>query len=267
MNKVLISHILMLILTSQLFSFNFSSTPKQLSAHYIAPSQDINLLLCKLESNGFSILANTKILDKHTIITITNQELQNTNSYMATLQINVNPKEIRVQNPSYLAAAYLGKTYRYGQFKHTVNSLENVLGKLNNSQQKVDLSALAHYHFMYGLPKREDTISIQKGSDLINKVSSVQAEKYIAYTLTLPNGSILVGHKLRKKTNKFLEMIGEEENFQILPYEAIIQNDEVTIMSPKYYLALSLPKLSLHQFMQIASVPDTIYRNIKKAYR
>ncbi|CAA6799492.1 MAG: Unknown protein [uncultured Sulfurovum sp.] len=267
MNKVLITTTLMLILTSKLFSFNFSSPPKQLSAYYIAPSQDINLLLCKLQDNGFSILANTKILDKHTVITITNQELQDTNSYMATLQVNVNPKEIRVQNPSYLAAAYLGENYRYGQFKHTVNSLENALSKLDNSFQKADLSTLAQYRFMYGLPKREDTISIQKGSNLISKVSSVQAEKYIAYTLTLPNGSVLVGHKLRKKTNKFLEIIGEEENCQILPYEAIIQNDEVTMMSPKYYLALSLPKLSLHQFMQIASVPDTIYRNIKKAYR
>jgi hypothetical protein len=212
-------------------------------------------------------LATTNILKGQSIITITNQELQNTNSYMATIQVNVNHKEVRVQTPSYLAAAYLGNDYSYGQFKDTVNALERVLGTLRNGLHKAEFSTLENYRFMYGLPKKEDTLVIKRASKLIEKVSSLEAKQYIAYTLTLPNGATLVGHKLRAKTNKFLQILSQEKNAQILPYEAMIIGDEVSIMNPKYYLALSLPMLSLHEFMQIASVPDQIYRNIKKAYK
>lgn len=267
MKKILTNYTLVLILSIQLFAMNFTTIPKEVSAHYVASNQNLHLLISKLQNNNFTILAITKILEKQNVITITNQELQNTNSYMATLQINVNDKEVRVQNPSYLAAAYLGKNYRYGQFKNTINKLEDVLGTLHNSKQRANFSTLKNYSFMYGLPKKEDTLIVTRANNLIEKVSSVKTRQYIAYTLTLPNGSTLVGHKLRARTNKFLEILGQEKNAQILPYEAMIIGNEVSILNPKYYLALSLPLLSLHEFMQIASVPDQIYRNVKKAYK
>jgi hypothetical protein len=267
MNKVLTKYALILIFSRELFGFNFSQIPKQISAHYIAPSQNIQLLIGKFQRNGFTVLATTNIFKDHKVITITNQELQNTNSYLATIQVCIGPNEIRVQNPSYLAAAYLGSAYRYGQFKNTVNSLERTLGTLQNGFQKADFSSLENYRFMYGLPKKEDTLIIKSTTKLIEKVSTLEAKRYIAYVLTLPNGSTLVGHKLRAKTTRFLQILGQEKNSQILPYEAMITGNEVRIMNPKYYLALSLPQLSLHEFMQIASVPDQIYRNIKKAYK
>lgn len=267
MKKLFIYSTLLLLLSIKLFAFNFSSVPKQISAHYLAPSQNLNLLISKLKTNGFTILATTTILKKYHIITITNKELQNTNSYMATLQINVSPNEIRVQNPSYLAAAYLGNSYHYGQFKKTINALEHSLGSLTNGIQKAKFSTLANYRFMYGLPKKDDVLGIKKATKLIEKISNKNSKKYIAYSLKLPNGTILVGHKLGTKTYKFLEKLGQERNSQILPYEAMIKGNEVSIMNPKYYLTLSLPQLSLSEFMEIASVPDQIYRNIKKAYK
>ncbi len=265
MHKILTRFTLILILSFPLLASN--AIPKQLSAYYTAPKQKIELLINKFQSNGFSVLATTKILEKYNIITITNTELQNTNSYMATLQVNVNDKEIRIQNPSYLAAAYLGKNYHYGQFQNTIDALKRVLGTLNGGFQKADFSTLATYSFMYGLPQKEDTLTIKKSRRLIEKISSPRVSQYIAYTLVLPNGSILVGHKLRKKTTKFLEELAQLKNAQILPYESMIIGNEATMMNPKYYLALSLPMLSLQEFMKIASVPDQIYRNIKKAYK
>ncbi|CAA6826389.1 MAG: Unknown protein [uncultured Sulfurovum sp.] len=267
MNKLFTGYALTLLLSIKLFGFDFTTEPKQISAHYIAPSQNLQLLISKFQNNGFTVLATTKIIGKYTVITISNQELQNTNSYMATLQVNVNDKEIRVQNPSYLAAAYLGNAYVYGQFKNTVDALEHVLGTLHGGFQKTDFSTLGNYRFMYGLPKKEDILIIKRAVGLLEKISTIKSEPYIAYTLTLPNGAVLVGHHLRTKTTKFLQILSQEENAQILPYEAMITGNQVSIMNPKYYLALSLPMLSLHQFMQIAAVPDQIYRNIEKAYR
>ncbi|CAA6802809.1 MAG: Unknown protein [uncultured Sulfurovum sp.] len=256
-----------ILLPIQLLAFNFSSTPKEISAHYIAPPQEMNTLITKLTKNGFTIVAITNILEDYDIITISNQELQSTNSYMATLQVNVNAKDTRVQNPSYLAAAYLGKSYYYGQFKNTVNALERALGSLSESFQKADFDSLAEYCFMYGLPKKEDILSIKRGSSFSKNLLTFKAKEYIIYTLTLPNGNILVGHKLRVKTSNFLQILHQEKNAQMLPYEAMINEQGVTILNPKYYLALSLPLLTLQEFMQIASVPDRIYRNIKKAYQ
>ena len=267
MHKILTNYILIVIFSIELYAINFTTPPQKLSAYFVAPNQNLKTVIKKLKSNGFTVLATTNILKGYDVITITNQELQNTNSYMATLQLNVNQKEIRVQNPSYLAAAYLGKSYTYGQFKDTINALELTLGTLINDFQKANLSTLSEYRFMYGLPKKEDNLGVKKAKKLLEKISTLKAKKYIAYTLTLPNGTTLVGHKLDAKTNKFLQIINQGKNSQMLPYEAMINGDEVSIMSPKYYLALSLPMLSLHEFMQIASVPDQIYRNIKKAYK
>jgi len=267
MKKIRTHNLLLLLLCTQLFGAKAIPLLQQLPSYYVAPIQDLTLLTDKLQHNGFTILATTKILENNHIVTITNKELQSTNSYMATLQINVNPHSIHLQNPAYLAAAYLGKHYSDGQFQNTIDALKDALDKLDEGPYKVDASSLENYCFMYGLPTKQDILRVKKSSNLIEKISDDKSEEFIAYSLTLPNGSILVGHKLREKTNDFLKLLREEENAQILPYEAMINGDEVTIMNPKYYLSLSFPQLTLEEFIQIASVPDNIYRNIKQAYK
>jgi len=267
MEKRFTLYLLLFIVTYPLSGIEFSQKPKKLPAYYTAPSQDIAIIERNLLYQGFEILAVTSIFPGSTVITITNEELKNTNSYLATLQISVNAQDVRVQNPSYFGAAYLGEQYYYGKFYDTITALENALGTLNSSSQKVDFTNLASYCFMYGLPKREDMLKIERGPSLVEKISTKKAKQSIAYQLKLPNGSTLVGHKLSHKTNEFLTILGEHKNTQVLPYETIINGNEVSMMNPKYYLALSFPKLTLHQFMQIASTPDQIYRNIKKTYQ
>jgi len=95
---------------------------------------------------------------------------------------------------------------------------------------------------------------------------SDKAKKYIAYTLKLPNGTVLVGHKLSKQTNMFLNTIGSERNSNLLPYQSLIKGDKVVILDPKYYLALSLPLLSMADFMKISSVPRGIEKEIEHVY-
>ena len=254
-----------LLLTTNALAFDFSSTPRKLSAHYVAPAQAVDTVKAKLTENGFTVLATTNIIKGHDVITITNDELKATNSYMATLQVSVSGSEIRVQNPSYLGAAYLGDNYNYGKFKTTVNALEKAFGSLKGSTQKADFSDLSDFNFMMGMPKLKDAITVKEGKGLASKVTG--ANKHVAYTLTLPNGLTLVGHKLRGKTNKFLKTLGQEKNAQILPYESMVYGNAVQILDPKYYLALSLPQLSMGEFMEIASVPDQIEKDIKRAYK
>jgi len=249
--------------------FNFDTVPKTLSAYYIAKNQPLMGLSQKLKENGFEILAETEVLKDKIILTISNNELKNTNSYLATLHLLVNnvENEIRVQNPSYFAAAYLQENYKYGQFRKTLYALEQVLGKMYESKDIYEFSKLAHFQFLLGMPYLQDTRAIRESQNFTHPLNEKKIGKNIAYTLKLPNGSILVGHKLRRRVHQFLTKIHQCENAQILPYESIIQNGKVSILNPKYYLALSLPLLDLNTFMKIASSPDAIENAIKRAYQ
>jgi hypothetical protein len=257
--------IAVVLTTNAVAEFNFSQVPAQLSTYYASPIQPLDSLKEKLTNSGFEIVGSTEVLSGETVLTLTNDELKATNSYMATLQLLVNTinNEIRVQNPSYLGAAYLQDNYKYGQFKSTLTALQSVLGSINEVDEKTDFDDLASYQFMFGMPRVKDTISVIKGNNLESKTSTPQ----VAYTLKLPNGSLLVGHTLSKRSRKFLGKIKQEHNAQLLPYEAIIQNNEVRILDPKYYLALSLPLLSMGDFMKIATTPDHILKDIQKVYQ
>ena len=242
--------------------------PKKLSTYYAAQLQDIDSLKQKLEANGFKVLAVTPILKGKTVLTITNDELLATNTWLATLHLLVNEgNEIRVQNPSYFGAAYLQKKYKYGQFAQTLKALQAVLGDMYEVDEKYPLDDLRKYQFMFGMPYLNDTIKVAEGDDLLSKVMGKSGNKYVAYTLKLPNGNVLVGHKLRNRTNRFLEKIETERDANILPYESMIIGNKAVMLDPKFYLALSIPQLSMSEFMKIASAPGEIEKDVKRAYK
>ena len=238
--------------------------PAVLSTYYAAKAQDANKVKSKLKANGFSILATTAPIKGATVITITNKELKNTNSWLATLNVLVNEKEVRVQNPSYFAAAYLQDKFKYGQFTGTLKSLQKALGDLYTVKDEFKLAKLPKYHFMMGMAYVNDTIEVGEGADLVTKLKD---NKYVAYSLKLPNGATLVGHSLRSRTNKFLLKIDAGNNALILPYRSIIKDGKAIMLDPKYYLAVSLPLLSMGQFMKIASAPGEIEKDIKRTYK
>ncbi len=238
--------------------------PAVLSTYYTAKAQSVDKVKSKLKANGFSILATTAPIKGSTVITVTNKELKNTNSWLATLNVLVNEKEVRVQNPSYFGAAYLQDKFKYGQFAGTLKSLQKALGDLYTVSDEFKLAKLAKYHFMMGMAYVDDTIEVGEGTDLVTKLKD---NKYVAYSLKLPNGATLVGHSLRSRTNKFLLKIDAGHNALILPYRSIIKDGKAIMLDPKYYLAVSLPLLTMGEFMKIASAPGEIEKDIKRTYK
>jgi len=232
---------------------------EDISTYLVSKPASLSDVQSKLQSNGFKVLATT-----NDVITITNPELQATNSYVATLQVHVGSSGVRVQNPAYFGAAYLQSNYKKGQFKGTVDALTKALGSMSGSTEKLDSSDLEGYHFMMGMPYFEDAVTVVTGADFSKKIAG---GANVAYTLTLPNGALLVGHKLGGATRGFLDTLGQQGNAQILPYESLVYSDKVLMMNPKYYLALSLPQLSMGEFMKISDVPGKIEDDIKKAYK
>jgi len=258
------------VLSSSLSAeFKFDKAPKEMSAYYSSKLQPLATVQSKLKKNGFKILVTTKVVGNQNVITITNAELQATNSYLATLNVLVNSSanEIRVQNPSYFGSAYLQDKYTYGQFKSTLNALEKALGTMKGVKEKSNFKDLADYNFMFGMPHFSDAITVAEGDKIYKKLDNAKVAKNIAYRLSLPNGNILVGHKLGAETNGFLKKIGQQKNAQLLPYQALVFGNQVQILNPKYYLALSLPLLSMGDFMKISSTPDMIEKDIKNVYK
>lgn len=47
----------------------------------------------------------------------------------------------------------------------------------------------------------------------------------------------------------------------------LIEDNEAKIMHPKYYLAISYPKLSMGDFMSISSTPDDIEDYMKGLFK
>jgi len=245
-----------------------ATPPKNLSVYYEADPQTVESMMYHLETNGFIVLAKDEILQGKTVISFTSEALKSTNSFMSVLHLLVNEgEEIRVQNPSYFAAAYLQDAYHYGDFNTTLQALDSALGGMYEVKEKYELDALAEYHFMFGMPNVNDTVLLAKGDDLEMKVEKAGKSKAISYALKLPNGALLVGHSLSAKIYGYLKVINAENNAQIFPYEVMIEKGSAFMLAPKYYLALSLPQLSMTDFLKIASAPEEIANEIKKSYK
>ncbi len=242
--------------------------PEKLSAYYAANPQTIEALKGRLKENGFEILGTNEILKGKTVVTVTNDTLKKSNTFLAALNLLVDgTDEIRVQNPSYFAAAYLGDAFHYGQYKDVLKALQAALGDMYLTADMMDYAKLKTYSFMPDMAHFADFVEVSEGDDLADKVSGDNGKNYIAYTVKLPDGALLVGHKMRTHSNKFLTKIGETKNAQLLPYQSIIKDGKAYMMDPTYYLALSLPLLTMEDFMKIASTPDDIGLNVGRAYR
>ncbi len=235
-------------------------------AYLVSNGTTVEDLTAKLKANGFEIVATTPVLEGEDVVTVTNDELKNTNGFASVINIlvNKNANEVRAQNPDYIGRAFLGKNYKSGMFDKTINALQASMGELYGSTEELKTDKLAGYHFMMGMPYFGDTIELATGEDLSSKAAHSDT---VAYTLKLPNGSVLVGHKLGRRTSKFLKKIGMTQDAALLPYTSLIQGNKAVMMDPKYYLALSIPQLSMGEFMKIATIPDAIKKDIAKTYK
>jgi uncharacterized protein (DUF302 family) len=241
--------------------------PKMMSAYYAAQVQPIKEIKQKLEKNGFKILSTVESFPGHVVLSITNVQLQATNTFMAVLNMHIDLKnEIRIQNPSYFAKAYLQDKFKYGQFSKTLTALQNVLGDMYEVEDVYSTDKLADFQFMIGMPYFDDVKELAEGKNLVDKVKNGKS-KQVLYTLTLPNGATLVGHNLEESTHKFITKINVVRNINLLPYQSLIYKNKAVILDPTYYLALSLPLLKMSDFMKIASTPEDIQKDIETVYK
>jgi len=239
----------------------------KIPAYYNAPFSTANTVKSKLGKAGFKVLTTYSPAAKENlkVIVFTNKALKTLASKkkrgFAAIQrvmVDSSAKTVRVTNPTYWLKAFMQKDYKAGIDTKIKSNLTKALGKLTATKDVLKEGDLAGYHFMMAMPYYEDMLELKKGA-------TVDSKKKL-FEVKLSNGSKLVGVKMPKNSENFIDKIGVE-NAILLPYTVLIENGKVYALHAKYYLALSYPLLSMGQFITISSIPDTIEKKLKKALK
>jgi len=254
-----------------LFVTTLSLEAKEISAYYSASYQSIDEVKNKLEKEGFEVVATYAPAKKEYlhVLLFTNPELkalasQKKRGFAAIERLIVNSKEktVQVSNPNYWLRAFMQTSFKQAKATKLKVSLTNALGSLVSTKDVLAEKNIAGYHYAISMPYYQDMVELKGEKDLLNKIKN----KKKVFELKLSDTSTLVGIKMSKGTEKFIESTGEK-NALALPYTILIEDDKAYALQPKYYLAISNPLLSLSQFMKISSIPDAIIRKLKKAFK
>ena len=248
---------------------------KELSPVLFAPYEKADAIEKKLKSGGFDVVATYHALPQSTTIVFTDDILQKeaakkNRAFIAVMKVFIDDKtkKVSISNPIYFGKAFMQDDYNEAAFKKEQSKLKEALGNLTPSKDRLDEDDLDGYHFMMGMPYYEDQVEVAEGNieQLTAKLKSYEGGKHVLFVLPLSNGAALIGYDLNDDTEKFADKIGRD-NAALLPWTIKLEDAKATILHPKYYIAISYPKLSMGDFMGIRSVPDKIEEEIEAAFK
>ncbi len=182
--------------------------------------------------------------------------------------------EVSMINPMYIFYAYLDDDAdKY--HKELLNIDSDIKASLSNFGKEFspfggseEADDLKKYRFMAFMPRFSDPVELNEfssfnyGLTTINKnLETGKGNTTKVYELIFPDKKIAIFGIGLLDTEKgeahFLPIIGEE-NIAAMPYEIILQGDEVSMFHGKYRFALHWPELSMGKFMKIMSTPGDV---------
>ncbi len=226
----------------------------------------------RLKDAGFTILTSAKLDKKAKLVSVvfTNKELitlasKANRGFASTLRVLVNKKEkqISITNPLYVLKGFLQDDFDKGVATKLLTALTSKFENLKNSGDSLKFQLLPNYQFMNGMPHYQDTIVVATGDNLLEKIKN---NKKVFFEQKLDNGSVLIGVHLNKRTNNFLKKIGSK-NGALLPMPVLIEGGKAVMLDPKYYISIMYPRLTMSEFMKIATIPDAMVKDSKRVFR
>ena len=178
-------------------------------------------------------------------------------------------------NPEYLFYAYFQEKMNNASFNSDALKISaKVLSTMESvgSLQETfggDLSAekLMKYRYMAGMPNFEKPVSLaefdtyDQGLAAIRNGLSKHEDKIQVYEIVCDSKETAIfgiGMKEKEKGEAhFLPIIGES-HVAAMPYEIILQGNEVTMLHGRFRLALHWPELTMGTFMKIKSAPGDV---------
>jgi len=226
---------------------------EDVSTYLVGAYVDVDTAKAKLTEAGFEVVTTYKVDKKgeYTTVVFTNADLKASanktdRGFAAILRLLVNneKKEISITNPVYFGKAFLQDDFNYQSAVKIQKSLAAAFGELKHSDDKWNYEELSGYHFMMGMPYYEESAVLSEGenADLLKKAKAYKKGKNLIFELQIGEGRTLLGYALGRKTSKFVKKIGYQ-NAQVLPYTILIEEGKAKALAPKYYIAVSYPKL------------------------
>jgi uncharacterized protein (DUF302 family) len=253
----------------------------EVSAYFTGAAMSVDGAKKALESNGFEVLTTYNIdkKGKYVSVVFTNDMLKKvsnkpTRGFASILRVLVDNenKKISVTNPKYFLKAFLQDDYNEKDAQALSDTLAKTFGSLDLTADALEADNLDGYHFMIGMPYYEDMEVVAEGkcSDLIAKAEKYTKKKKgkegVVFNLKLADDRYILGVKVGSKTSKFPKKIGYA-NSQLLPYTVLVEKGEAKILAPKYFIAISYPELAMSEFMNIATIPGAINKDITKMFK
>jgi hypothetical protein len=269
MKKLLLSGVLASLLTASL-------TAKDISTYEYAAFKNTNDVKSALTDKGFNVVGEYDAMDNpnYHVIAYTNAAMQqdaakDDRGFAAVQKVLVDKKDntLVLTNPEYFLHAFLQDDFQEATAQNINKSLSAAFGTLLASPDKLEDDDIAGYHFMMGMPYYEDMIEVAKGDNLLAKLKKNAGENLV-FEIKLKNATLVgVAMPTAKGEKSYVPAIKGEKHAAFLPYMVLIEENEAKIMHPKYYLAVSYPKLSMGQFMTISSAPDDIEEYFKGLFQ
>ena len=251
------------------------AVPKgDVSAYYIGKYKGVESVKSSLVEVGFDILAEYKVKKIGTTILFTNSSLKAMadkpkRGFASVLRVLVDDvnKQISFINPIYYGKAFMQDEYDHEVCASALLAIQKAFKGLKPSlEDKWEFEELSGYHFMPSMPYYEDFLELGEGSDLVNKASSYKKGKFKVFELELSKGRTILGYELGRRTSKFVKKIGTQ-NANILPWLILVEDSKAYALDAKYYIAISYPKLSMGEFMTIATVPGAVEKDLSKPFK
>jgi len=255
------------IFISSIFASNVST-------YLTSNIQDNNSIKTSLKKVGFDIVGEYDAMgnSNYHVIAFTHAKLKNISSkenrgFASVLKVLINKKDSKLvfTNPLYYLKAMLQDDYDSLAARQMTNKLKSIF-KLTNGKYSLDEDDLSGYHFMFAMPYYKDMLEVGSGENLNDKLLK-NAKDNIVFKINLAN-STLYGIKMNVKNGEkdYMGTLKQEQSAAFLPYTVLIQGNKAKILHPKYYLALSLPKLTMGEFMNIMDTPTHIEDYFKSLF-
>jgi len=265
MKKIIL---ILTILASSIFASNIST-------YLTSNIQDENSVKASLKKVGFDIVGEYDAMgdSNYHVIAFTFSKLKEIASkenkgFASVLKVLINKKDSKLvfTNPSYYLKAMLQDDFNSPLVNQIKNRLKGGFA-LANGKYSLDEDDLAGYHFMFAMPYYDDMLEVASGDDLENKLLK-NAKDNIVFKIKL-NNSTLYGVNMSVKNGEkdYMQTLKQEQSAAFLPYTVLIQGNKAKILHPKYYLALSLPKLTMGEFMTIMDTPTHIEDYFKSLFQ
>jgi uncharacterized protein (DUF302 family) len=297
--KITIS-VLALTLSASLFAKNYKpytiGTVTDKSIKKIQPEIEKNL-----KENGFKVVGSySPAEDENRFVTVvTSKDLFDAikkeggdAGFAASFRIGfTTDPETKKTTVSYMTPYYWGIAYFGDDFNEVSTYYDNLdkairkvfagyadfKGETFGSKKGLSEKKLEDYQYMWGMPEFDDTIELREFKSYKEAVTTIDANLKkgvknleLVYAIEIPGSELkLYGIAMKgdKGEKSFLSTIdyAKQKHTAFLPYEILVDEEEVEMLHGKYRIALSFPDLSMGTFTKIIFTPGNIEDLLKSA--